>query len=367
MQSQLKADCAVDYQGRIDRLAEACAAHEVDGFLISRLVHVRYFTGFSGSNGAAAIFGSSAVLVTDSRYDLQARSESPHCEIRIERAVLSEAVVALEASGAKRIGVEPDYLSHTQFRDLETLVSNFGGVLVPMAGAIESLRIIKDADEIAHIASACEITSVAWWNVVSRGVIGKTELALAAEVEAEFRYLGAEDRAFESIVATGPHSAIPHHQPTQRVVQSGDLLKMDIGARVAGYHADMTRTVAVGRPDDWQSEIYAAVSGAQSAALAISREGTDSQALATVIRERHEADGFAHLIQHQPGHGVGLEIHEKPFLGRGDGILRQGMPITVEPGLYLPGRGGVRIEDTIEILSGGYRFLTTANRELISV
>jgi len=357
----------VDYHGRIQRLCALFDSHAIDGFLISRLVHVRYFTGFSGSNGAAAIFDSSATLATDSRYDLQARTESPHCDIRIERAVVAEMMTALLERGARRIGIEADFVSHVQYLALQAQAAEVGAVVVLISGAIESLRIIKEPEEVDCIARACEITSLAWWNVVSRGVVGKTELALAADVEAEFRYLGAEDRAFESIVAAGPHSAIPHHQPTSRVVQRGDLLKMDIGARVAGYHADMTRTVAVGESADWQRELYAAVFAAQTAAFAIAREGTDSQDLAAVIRRQHEVDGFSHLIQHQPGHGVGLEIHEKPFLGRGDGILRSRMPITVEPGLYVPDRGGVRIEDTIEILSDGYRCLTTANRDFITV
>ena len=210
-------------------------------------------------------------------------------------------------------------------------------------------------------------TADAWRGVVSRGVQGLSELAIAAAIESEFRLLGAEDRAFESIVATGPNSAIPHHHPTQRIVQRGDLLKLDIGARVDGYHADMTRTVVVGEASQWQRDLYDAVEQAQQSALAIAKEGTDSQRLADVIRDTHIANGYGDYIMHQPGHGVGLEIHEKPFLGRGDGILRPRMPITVEPGLYLPDRGGVRIEDTIEILSDGYRFLTTANRDFISV
>lgn len=357
----------MDYIGRIARLVEKFDQLGVDGFVASRLIHCRYFTGFSGSNGAAGIGRDGIWIATDGRYDLQVRAESSHCTIVIERAVVETVMKALAAAGSRRIAVESEWISHSFFESLRLLAQVLGVELVATAGVVEALRIIKEPAEIEAVSRACQITSEAWLNVVSRGVEGQTERRIAAAIESEFRLLGAEDRAFESIVATGPNSAIPHHHPTQRIVQRGDLLKLDIGARVDGYHADMTRTVVVGEPVEWQRELYAAVEQAQQSALALAKDGTDSQLLADVIRDTHITNGYGDYIMHQPGHGVGLEIHEKPFLGRGDGILRPGMPITVEPGLYLPDRGGVRIEDTIEILSDGYRFLTTANRDFISV
>ena len=357
----------MDYLGRASKLVEAFDADTIDGFLCSRLIHARYFTGYSGSNGAAGISQHGVVVVTDSRYDLQVRAESPHCHVIIDTSLGQSVLKHLAGTGSTRIGVEKDWLSLSEFEALQNVARELQVELVPVSGLVEALRIIKEPAEIDAIATACSITSQAWSNVIERGVVGKTELALAASIEAEFRYLGAEDRAFESIVATGSNSAIPHHHPTSRVVEAGHLLKMDIGARVEGYHADMTRTVVVGVAQDWQMELYAAVSAAQQAALAIARAGADSQTLWEVIDAQHVADGYGDFIMHRPGHGVGLEIHEKPFLGRRDGILQPRMPITVEPGLYLPGRGGVRIEDTIEILPDGYRYLTNANRDFITV
>lgn len=357
----------MDYLGRASRLIAGFDQLGLDSFLASRLIHARYFTGFSGSNAAAAISADGIVVATDSRYDLQVHAQSPHCEVVIDRAVVEVLLQRLADTGKKRIGVEAEWLSHSQFEMLKALARSLNVELLPTTGAVEALRIIKEPAEIAAIEHACLITAQSWDAVVQRGVQGLTELEIAAAIESEFRLRGAEDRAFESIVATGPNSAIPHHHPSGREVVPGDLLKIDIGARVDGYHADMTRTVVVGAAAQWQRDLYAAVELAQQTALDLATDGADSQQLADVIRDSHISGGYGDYIMHQPGHGVGLEIHEKPFLGRGDGILRPRMPITVEPGLYLPDRGGVRIEDTIEILSDGYRFLTTAHREFITV
>jgi Xaa-Pro aminopeptidase len=240
-------------------------------------------------------------------------------------------------------------------------------VLVSVSGMVERSRMVKDDDEIAALTQACLITDRAWETTISEGVIGKTESEIAGIVEMYFRKFGAEDRAFESIVASGPHSAIPHHHPTDRVIQRGDFLKMDIGAKFAGYHADMTRTVVIGSAADWQREIYDWVKLAQQTAMNACVPGADVFPINGIGHGVVADAGYGDKLVHQIGHGVGLEIHEKPFLGRQDGILRPRMPITVEPGIYLEGRGGVRIEDTILITDSGYRRLTESTRDLLEI
>jgi Xaa-Pro dipeptidase len=341
--------------------------HDLDGFITSRLIHCRYVSGFSGSNASVLVTHDSATLFTDSRYGQQAHSQSPHCQIIIERNVVVAAVQQARINGLRKIGFESVHVSVNDFKHLNDIANGFNIELVACVDVIEDLRKVKSAEEIQAIEKACDITDLAWAQLLDEGVLGKTEVELAGRLEMLFRVHGAEDRAFETIVATGPHSAIPHHEPSLRTVVHGDFLKIDCGARFEGYHADMTRTVVVGQAADWQKEIYAVVLDAQTTARNAVKPGVDSFIMDSVARSIVTDAGYGPQFLHQLGHGVGLEIHERPFLGRQDGILAPCMPITIEPGIYLEGRGGVRIEDTLVVVEAGHRNLTKSPRELLEV
>lgn len=353
----------MDYAGRRDRLWAAVAAADCDAILVSRLIHVRYLCGFSGSNGALLLTVDGAILFTDGRYLTQAAAEAPDVAVVRERAVVPAGVAAARARGCRRLAVEGEWLSADALNALAGLEIG----IVPQVGWVEELRLLKDDGEIAAIAEACAITDAALADLWSEGLAGRSERDLAGRLEHLFRLHGAEDRAFESIVATGPNSAVPHHQPTDRLVAPGDLVKIDCGARVAGYHADETRTVVVGAPAVWQRELHELVLAAQIAGRAALMAGADPMVVDAAARSVVAAAGLGEAFLHPLGHAVGLEIHERPFLGRPEGILRPRMPVTVEPGVYLAGRGGVRIEDTILITEDGQQSLTNLTRELLEL
>ena len=357
----------MSYEKRISKIQGVFEHLGLDAFITSHLVHVRYVSGFSGSNGTVLVTRNATTLFTDGRYGQQARKQSPHCSVVIERDAAAAAMSVASQTKAIRVGFESEHISFAGQHRLNSLADELLLHLKPITNLIEDLRTIKDSQEIQHLETACEITDSSWSTLISEGVLGRSEKYLAGRLEMLFRENGAEDRAFESIGASGPHSAIPHHEPTDRIVESGDFLKIDCGARFAGYHADMTRTVVVGEAADWQKEIYQVVLAAQTAAKQYASPGVEVLKLDHIAREVVVAAGFGEQFLHLSGHGVGLEIHERPFLGRHDGILAPCVPITIEPGIYLEGRGGVRIEDTLLIVEDGYRNLTNLNRELLEL
>ena len=238
--------------------------------------------------------------------------------------------------------------------------------IVPFGRKVEELRTVKDPSEIELLATACRISCQAVADVFSLIRPGLTERQLAAALDARMAALGAERPAFDTIVASGPNGAIPHHAPTDRPVRRGDLITMDFGALYGGYHADMTRTVALGEPAGWQREIYELVAAAQRAGLDAARPDADVADVDAAARDLIRDAGHGDHFQHGLGHGVGLEIHEAPAIGYGrTGKLASRVPVTVEPGVYLPGRGGVRIEDVLVVGAGGAGLLTTTTRELL--
>jgi Xaa-Pro aminopeptidase len=236
-----------------------------------------------------------------------------------------------------------------------------GPALQPLGRLIEELRMVKDDAEIALLARACGITVEAFAAVLGLIEPGRTERSFAVALERAMIDLGASGLAFDSIVASGPNGAIPHHSPGDRPFQRGDLITIDCGAEFCGYHADMTRTVALGEPDGWQREIYDLVAAAQRAGVAAALPGAEISAVDAAARELIAAAGHAEHFGHGLGHGVGLEVHEAPMMGPGRaGKLEDRVPVTVEPGVYVPGRGGVRIEDTLVVRSGGARTAASA-------
>jgi Xaa-Pro aminopeptidase len=354
----------VDHGLRRSRLASRLVELGADGFLLTRLPNVRYTTGFTGSNGQVLISPDGAAFFTDGRYTEQARHEVPDLErITCLDGFLESVVRAARRLGVGRLGFESDGLT---FRTYEQLRAAAKGIeLVPVSGEVERQRWVKDPDELAALERAQGATDEAFDAVLARLRDGVSERELAFELEAEMRRAGAERPGFDTIVAFGEHAAEPHHEPTGRTLSRGDVVKMDFGGLVDGYHADMTRTVAFGEPPDRLRDVHDLVRSAQQAGIDAVRVGATGAEVDAAARSVIEAAGLGEHFTHGLGHGVGLEIHEGPRLGRGsDDALPAGAVVTVEPGVYLPGVGGVRIEDMVEVTEQGGRALPRAGKDL---
>ncbi len=344
---------------------------DADAALITAAPNVRYLTGLASSNAALLLFaaagpdGDGALLATDSRYTGAARRDAPDLELLEERFV--EGRLATEASrrGVRRLAFEAHEM--TVERHAELTARADGVETQPFGRKIETLRMVKDAEEIEKLAVACGLSDAALAEVLPQIRPGMSERVLATLLDHTMALLGAEGPAFDTIVASGPNGAIPHHVPSGRELERGDLVTMDFGARVDGYHADMTRTVAVGSAAGWQRDIYELVARAQQAGIDLLTDGVEAGAVDAAARDVIEAAGHARHFKHGLGHGVGLEIHEAPMLGYGrTGKLTDRVPVTVEPGVYLPAEGGVRIEDVLVVTAGDRaRFLTSTTRELL--
>jgi Xaa-Pro aminopeptidase len=336
-----------------------------DAALITSPPNVRYLSGLVSSNMALLLPADGpAVLGTDSRYAEAAERDCPDIELLVERQ-LEPAMTALAAErGYRTLAFEAQDMTVERHADL---TRQPGGLqLVPLGHVIEELRMIKDEAEIELLTRACAITDHAFAATLAAIRPGSTERDIAILIERTMVDLGAEAPAFDTIVASGPNGAIPHHSPGGRVLQRGDLVTIDCGARHAGYHADMTRTVALGSPAGWQREIYDLVAAAQFAGVAAATVGADVQDVDAIARDMIEAAGYGGHFQHGLGHGVGLEVHEAPMLGYGrTGRLKDRVPVTLEPGIYLPGKGGVRIEDTLVVRTAGPETLITTTKELL--
>lgn len=355
------------------RLAARLEAADLDALLVSDLVNVRYLSGFTGSNAALLVFAGDApaVLATDSRYRTQAARQAPDLEVAIERACGRHLLAHALAEGALRVGFESHVVTVDGFEALSGQLADFAGTcLVRASGMVEALREIKDPDEVALLRQACQVADAALSDLVEGDGLrpGRTERAVARDLESFMLDHGADGRAFETIVAAGPNSAVPHHRPTDAVLERGDFVKIDFGALVAGYHSDMTRTLVLGTPSNWQREIHELVAAAQSAGRKALKVGVPLADIDAAARRMIDEGGYADHFGHGLGHGVGLEIHEAPAIGSAaTGTLLDGSVVTVEPGIYLPGRGGVRIEDTLLVAAGAAESLTRFPRNLISV
>jgi Xaa-Pro aminopeptidase len=342
-----------------------------DAALITKGVNVRYLTGLVSSNAVLLLpAGGAPVLGTDSRYKGTAQRDCADLELVIERAIEPALARLAIARGLPALAFEAHEMT-VERRD--GLAGLDGGALRlrPLGWVIEELRMVKDDAEIDQLARACAITGEALERVLDRIRPGVTERELAIDLERAMVDLGADGPAFDTIVASGPNGAIPHHAPGERAFVAGDLVTIDCGARAGGYHADMTRTVAVGRVATWQRDMYRLVADAQAAGVAAAMAGALVADVDAAARELIAEAGYGENFSHGLGHGVGLEIHEAPSIGAGKaGTLRDRVPITIEPGIYLPGAGGVRIEDTLVVgagtgAAGSARSLTTMTRELL--
>ena len=353
-----------------DRLARCRAAVErlgVDGVLVTDPEDVRYLSGFRGADATLVVGASVAVICTDARYWEQVREEVTAFELS---EVTAKTLVAHSAAEAARVlgqgvrlGYQGAHLSHASFRRLRRAYS---GGLRDVGQHITLLRAVKDAGELAAMRRAAAVTDEALGLVVARGLVGRAERDVAWELRAEYHRLGAEGEAFPAIVAAGDHGAQAHALPGERVIRAGEFVVIDTGARVDGYCSDITRTYAAGGASDEVRHIYEVVLEAQMAGLAAVRAGAHGQRdVDAAARAVIQAAGYGERFGHGTGHGVGREVHEAPALGRTRGDrLEAGMVCTVEPGIYVEGLAGVRIEDTVLVTADGCERLTTSSKDL---
>jgi len=356
-------------EGRIGALQALLPAVDVDALLVTDLVNVAYLSGFTGSNAALVVpTAGEAVLVTDARYTERAAAEAPGMEMVLGRAAGAVAARTAAARGARRLGFESAHVSVDGHSALVAAAGSAGLRRTP--GLVERLRAVKDDAEVAALRAACALADAALSDLLAAGGLaaGRTERQVARDLDDRMRDLGAPGPSFETIVAAGPHSAVPHHAPTDTPLRRGDLVIVDFGALVDGYHSDTTRTFVVGPPADWQREIHAVVAEGQRLGRAALRPGAVSADVDGAARTSIAGAGYGEAFTHGLGHGVGLEIHEDPFFTvTGIAALAAGMVVTVEPGVYLSGRGGVRIEDSLVVGDGEAESLTRLPRELVEV
>lgn len=350
-------------RGRGERLAAGLAERRLELMLVTEMTNVRYLTGFGGSNGACICGPATRLLLTDFRYAERAAAEAEGWEVVTVR---DDWLGGIAGHLTGRFGFEDDHLS---VRALERLRGKLpqGAEPVAAGGAVERLRRVKDAAELESIAAAAALADEVWRWSVERGLGGRSERDVARAAEARIRELGA-DPSFAAIVAAGPNGALPHAEPGERPIAAGDLVVFDMGARLDGYCSDGTRTFAVGEPGERAREVYEVVRAAQAAALDAVAAGIGGEALDRVARGAIEAAGHGEGFGHGLGHGVGLEVHEAPRLSpRSEDVLEAGEVVTIEPGVYLPGELGVRIEDLVAVEEGGCRNLSSLPKELQAV
>lgn len=351
-----------------NRIAQirACLASPSHAFVIMRPENRRYITGFTGSAGVVVITQETAILITDFRYVEQAGVEAPDYQIIEHQGPLLKTLAqVLKKQEINRLAFEQDYVTFGQY---EVWSKELGVQLVPVEGWVERLRRIKDQQEIAAIRRSISIADRAFEHVLGLIKPGIKELEVAQELEFFMRRAGASALAFDSIVASGPRSALPHAQPTERAVEAGEMLKMDFGCIVQGYCSDLTRTVGVGQLSEQHQRIYHIVLEAQLAGIKAIRSGVTGQAVDKVARDMIAEAGFGNNFGHSLGHSLGLVVHETPWLSTSETtVLEPGMVLTVEPGIYLPGWGGVRIEDVVVVTADGCEILTQANKQLLII
>ncbi|MBB3109162.1 Xaa-Pro aminopeptidase [Paenibacillus phyllosphaerae] len=336
----------------------------LDGLLVTSAVNRRYVSGFTGSAGVLLITATQSFLVTDFRYRTQAPEQAPSFTVVEHGVKLMETIAELTGTHhVKRLGFEQD---HVVFSEYVAWKQDLASVeLVPVSGMIEKLRMFKDESELAIMREAAALADDTYRHMLNIIKPGIRELDLALEMETFMRKGGAAGPSFETIVASGERSALPHGVASERIVGNNEFVKLDFGAYYNGYCSDLTRTVVVGSPTEKHREIYAIVLEAQLTALAGIKPGMTGREADALARDVITRYGYGDMFGHGTGHGLGMEIHEAPRLSKmSDTVLEPGMTVTVEPGIYLPGFGGVRIEDDIVITETGNTLLTGSSKEL---
>ncbi len=349
---------------RADRLVELLAERDLDALIVTNLTNVRYLTGFTGTNGACLVGRDERMFFTDFRYVEQSREQVREFDFAGPSRDLLEDIAA-RVSGA--VGFEEDHLSVAAHRRLAEKVPD-GVELVPAPGLVERLRAVKDETEIAAMSAAADIATAAYESLNERGLVGRTEREVAIGLVRFMEDQGSEPPCFPPIVASGAHGALPHAVPRDVEIPPDTLVVIDLGARVDGYCSDCTRTFATGSVGGGVREVYELVQRAQAEALPAVTAGAECSAVDAVAREVIDGAGHADHFGHGLGHGVGLQVHEPPRLGKtAEGTLAAGNTVTVEPGVYLPGEVGVRIEDLVVVTEAEPRVLTAFPKDLVTV
>ena len=363
---------------RLQRTRVAVEGANLDGLLVTHLPNVFYLSGFTGSNAALIVLPDSLHLFTDGRYTIQAGEECPGSRVHIVRGPLADACGKFLAAGRRprgkgreftkiRVGFDPVHVNVSEW----TRLQKAAGSQIrwkPAAGLVESLREVKDVDELKIMREAAKLGSEVMTEVIGLVRPGVSELELAAEIDYRMRRKGAQGTSFESIVASGPRSALPHARPTAKRVQKGELVVLDLGAILRSYCSDLTRTVHVGKASSKVCNWYRAVEDAQKAALDALKAGVTAGSVDRAARRTLERSGLARYFVHSTGHGLGIEVHETPRLGKGQmQKIVVGSVVTLEPGIYLEGAGGIRIEDDVAVLSTGPEVITSAPRGFVEI
>jgi Xaa-Pro aminopeptidase len=361
----------MDYQGRVEKLRAKLADAHTDALLVTNLTNVCYLTGFSGSNGQVLVTESGATFMSDPRYAARAADLVEGADVSIYKSRYTDVLGDL-LNGINHLGFEAQ---HVTVAGLEALEHRLNGThMVPTKSLVEDLRRSKEPEEVATLEAAIALSDDAYLWALERIAVGMTERELALDLEIRMRSQGAEAAAFDPIIASGPLSAHIHHSPSERAFESGDLVLMDFGASSNGYRSDLTRTVVLGTPTEEQRSLYELVLETQATGIEAVAPGASTLEVDATARAVVEEHGYGPEFGHPLGHGVGLDIHEAPRLGESSEeslaapTLVAGDVVTIEPGLYLRGTGGIRIEDCVLVTPAGHRVLGSAPKnELISV
>ncbi|MGW0043973.1 aminopeptidase P family protein [Rhodococcus sp. NPDC003348] len=366
---------SADHAARRAALRHLLADRDLDVLLVTDLLNIRYLTGFTGSNAALIVdLGDErgaedrTIICTDGRYVTQVGEQVPDLRALIDRSSAGALVRSLADRDGVRVGFESHVVTVDALAAWQSAAPDL--TLTRSPGLVERLREVKDEHEIGLLRRACAAADLALAVLIERGGLrpGRTEREVGRELEFLMLEHGADGISFETIVAAGANSAIPHHRPTDAVLASGDFVKLDFGATVAGYHSDMTRTYVLESAAAWQRDVYDLVLRSQAAGRAALAPGVEVGAVDAASRAVIEEAGYGELFLHGLGHGVGLEIHEAPGIGKGGtGTLLAGAAVTVEPGVYFSGRGGVRIEDTLVVREQEPELLTLTSKDLTIV
>jgi len=356
-----------EFDSRRRRLGAEIASRKLDALVVSFAPNVRYLSGFTGSNGLLLLFPNEAILFTDPRYKMQSAQEVD-CPVRIcSGPILPVVLSIIQRKKVRKVGVEKSRISYESYEILRSKLP-LRSSLEPVAGLIETYRMVKSEQELSLIRRSVITNSEAFRKTVARIRTGMRESDLAAELDHQMRRLGAEKPAFETIVAAGARSALPHARPSSTILEGNELLLIDMGATQGGYASDMTRMLFLGRPDRKVKGLYRAVLNAQLAAIDSVRPGVTAAHVDGAARRVLRSEKLDRAFVHSTGHGLGLEIHERPRIGKQEkSRLQTGMAITIEPGTYLEGYGGVRIEDTVLVTERGCEVLTPTSKDLLEI
>ena len=356
-------------RSRLSRLRFLFAASGVDAVLVTHLPNIQYLCGFTGSSGMLLVETERATLFTDGRYTFQCREEVTGAAVKIVSGGLVRAVGEMlrQRRGTTRVAYSAGQVSVAQKQALDAAAGKRAR-WVPGSNEVERLRAVKDAGELGKMRAAAALISEVWTRVVRKMRVGISELQVAADLEYGMKLAGAAGPSFETIVASGARSAWAHARATSKLLRKNELVVMDQGAILRGYCSDMTRTVFLGRPSDRVRRLYDAVLDAQQAAKSVIRAGVTAGEVDAAARQTLKRSKLEQYFTHSTGHGLGLEVHEMPRLARGESfVLEAGMVVTVEPGVYVEGLGGIRIEDDVVVTATGAEELTSASREFLEL